>query len=375
MGLPRAMNMINVTKPYLPPLEKYNQLLERIYSTSQLTNGGPLLHEFKERLEDYLGVKNILPVANGTLALQVACRLLELDGNVATSAFSFAATASSLRWERLSPIFVDVDKKSLNIDTDCLEKVIKSNEISAILAVHVFGNPCDVEKIESISKKYNLKVVYDAAHAFGCQYKKSSILSWGEISTLSFHATKLFHTVEGGALIIKDDALYKRAERIINFGYNESNHLSEVGINAKMSEFHAAMGLCLLDNIDEIISRRIEIIERYKSRLDGLLRFQEWHPNSHNNGAYMPVLLESNKQLNSILKLTREHSVHLRQYFHPCLSEVDVYLGQNNTPVSSLLSQTSLCLPLYYGLEDKEIDVICQLIIRAFSASKRTEYQ
>ena len=354
--------MINVTNPSLPPLEKYQEMVRKIFDSGHLTNGGPVFREFKEKLESYLGVKNILPVANGTLALQLAFKLLKLKGNVATSAFSFAATASSLKWEKLTPIFVDIDESSLNISIDCLEDVIKSNHVSGLLAVHVYGNPCEVEEISRLSENHNLKVVYDAAHAFACNYAGSSVLQWGDISTISFHSTKLFHSVEGGALIIQDDDLYQQAERLINFGFDSTRNIVDIGINAKMSEFHAAMGVCLLDEIDDVISRRLEIIDRYKRKLEVVVDFQQWHCKSNNNGAYMPILLESSEQLEIVVKEAANQGINVRKYFSPSLSDVEVYSGKGNCRISTDISERVLCLPLYIGLENEDVDLISKLV-------------
>src|SRR5574344_539107 len=242
---------INVTKTYLPNKEKYLKYIDEIYENGWITNNGPLVQKLEKKLAKYLGVKNIVLVANGTVALEIAYRTLELKGFAITTPFSFVATTSSLVTNALLPIFADIDPKSLNIDQKKIEEKITPNT-SAIVATHVFGNPCDVEAIEQIAKKYNLKVVYDAAHAFGVNYKDKSIANYGDITTLSFHATKLFHTIEGGALVINDDELVQKVRYLINFGIKSLTEITYLGTNAKMNEFEAAMGLCVLDDIENI---------------------------------------------------------------------------------------------------------------------------
>mgnify|MGYP000261033012 CR=1 FL=1 len=247
--------MINVTKSYLPNIEKYKSYIDEIYKTAWLTNQGPLVQKLEKRLAQYLGVKNIVLVSNGTIALEIAYRALDLKGEVITTPFSFVATTSSLVTNRLTPIFVDIDEKTFNLNPKNIEKKITSRT-SAILPVHVFGNACEVEEIKKIANKHNLKVIYDAAHAFDVKYKDKSLLSYGDISTLSFHATKLFHTIEGGALIINDDSLLEKVRYLINFGIKNQEEIPHLGTNAKMNEFEAAMGLCILDDIENIKNSR-----------------------------------------------------------------------------------------------------------------------
>ncbi len=233
--------MINVTSPYLPNIKKYNKYLDRIYKDKWLTNNGPLVNELNGRLREYLGVNNLLLVSSGTMALNIAYKLLNVKKSVITTPFSFVATTSSLVWDNLDPVFCDINPKTFNIDAKNILSIL-DDSIDAILPVHVCGNSCDVESIQDIASKHKKKLIYDSSHAFGVNYKKKSILNWGDISTLSFHATKIFHTAEGGGMVIKDDSLFEEAERLINFGYKD-NHISTPGINGKMSEFHAAIGI------------------------------------------------------------------------------------------------------------------------------------
>ena len=293
--------MINVTKTYLPDIDKYKSYIDEIYANGQLTNNGPLVQKLERRLEEYLGVNNVILVANGTLALDVAYRALDLTGDVITTPFSFVATTSSIVSNGLNPLFVDINPHTFNIDSSLIEESI-TNKTSAIVPVHVFGNSCKVESIQQIAERHNLKVVYDAAHAFDVKHKNQSVLNYGDISTLSFHATKLFHTIEGGALIIKDNELANKARSLINFGFNNAGEISNLGINAKINEFEAAMGLCVLDDINLILEKRKTICNNYGQALSGMVQLQEKNNNSSNNYAYFPIVLESEDQLLSIVQ-------------------------------------------------------------------------
>jgi len=351
-----------IVKPYLPDKDKYQSHLNGVYERNWLTNNGPLVQELESRLAEYLGVEHLLLVANGTLALQVAYAALDVKGEVLTTPFSFAATASSLCWQNLKPRFIDIDAKSLNIDIEAIRKSDLSSA-SAILGVHVFGNPCEVEKIENIAKEYELKVIYDAAHAFASQYGEESVLHYGDASTLSLHATKLFHSVEGGAIIFKNKAVFEKAKQLINFGFDSQQFPEYVGINAKMSEFHAAMGLAVLDDIDHIASQRRELIDCYHQNLSGTsLQLQDWHDKGQRNGAYMPILLENEAQLLKVVSSLSEQGIQTRRYFHPSLSQVPVYGEVGVTPVANGVSARVLCLPMYTDLSLDDVDVICQSV-------------
>ena len=288
--------MINVTKTYLPNKEKYKQLIDEIYTNGWITNNGPMVKLLEKKLAAYLGVKNLVLVSNGTVALEIAYRTLGVEGDVITTPFSFVATTSSLVTNNLNPVFADIDKETLNIDVDYIEKKI-SKKTKAIVPVHVFGNACDIEGIQDVAKKNNLKVIYDAAHAFGVKYKNESVLNYGDISALSFHATKLFHSIEGGALIINDDSLVQKARYLINFGIENAESIPEIGTNAKMNEFEAAMGLCMLDEIEEINKRRQKVFECYKSDLDGYVQFQQLNNDATINYSYFPILLKDEIEL------------------------------------------------------------------------------
>ena len=353
--------MINVTKTYLPSKEKYQKYVDEIYENGWLTNYGPLVQRLEKRLAEYLGVKNIVLVANGTAALEIAYRTLDLKGSVITTPFSFIATTSSLVTNNLSPIFADIDENTFNLYPKNIEKLITPNT-SAILPVHVFGNACKVEEIEEIANKYNLKVVYDAAHAFDIKYKDQSVLNYGDISTLSFHATKLFHTIEGGALIINDDKLAEKARYLINFGIKNQEEIPHLGTNAKMNEFEAAMGLCVLDDIEEIKDKRKVILELYRKELDGLVAFQEQNKNATENYSYFPIIFKSEEDLLKIQKVLNEDDIFPRRYFYPSLDTLEYIEPKQNMPISRDISKRILCLPIYVDFERDAQQLIIDVI-------------
>lgn len=349
--------MINVTKTYLPNIDKYKRYIDEIYASGQVTNNGPMLKRLEKRLAEYLGVKNLILVANGTVALEIAYRTLELKGFAITTPFSFVATTSSLVTNGLLPIFVDIDSKTLNINPKKIEEKITPNT-SAIVATHVFGNPCDVEAIEEIAKKYKLKVVYDGAHTFGVNYKNKNVANYGDITTLSFHATKLFHTIEGGALIINDDELVQKARYLINFGIKNQEEIPHLGTNAKMNEFEAAMGLCILDDIENIRNSRKEVYETYKKELEGIVEFQEQNENSTQNYSYFPVVFENEEQLLKVQKALSKKNIFPRRYFYPSLDTLTYIEPKQECEISRDISRRILCLPIYAELEKDVQDTI-----------------
>lgn len=357
--------MINVTKPYLPDEAKYNSYVSHIFKSKWLTNNGELLQELERRLAKYLNVENVLLVNNGTLALNVAYKLLELSGEVITTPFSFVATTSSLVWGGLKPVFADIDKNTLNIDTGEIEKKI-TKSTSAIVPVHVFGNGCNVEEIEKLAKSYALKVVYDAAHAFGVSYEGRSILNYGDISTLSFHATKVFHTIEGGALIINNKKLYDKARKVIDFGIDGPDHIPYLGINAKMNEFQAAMGLCILDDIEKIQSSRQNIYNRYVDafRLEARIILQSHNNKCSYNYSYFPIILEDEGSMLKVRELLRREDIMPRRYFYPSLDQLN-YIDSEFMPVSNSISSRILCLPMYDSLEVNDQKRIIQTVKEA----------
>ncbi len=353
--------MINVTKTYLPNKEKYQKYVDEIFESSWITNNGPLVKELEIRLAEYLGVKNIILVANGTVALEIAYRTLGLKGYVITTPFSFVATTSSLVTNGLHPIFADIDPRTLNMDTNKIEELITPNT-SAIVPVHVFGNACEVEAIGEIAKKHDLKVVYDAAHAFDVKYKGESLLNYGDISTLSFHATKLFHTIEGGALIINDDALIEKARYLINFGIENQESIPDLGTNAKMNEFEAAMGLCMLDEMENISKKRKIVYERYEKELKGLVDMPVNNPHSTQNYGYFTIVLKDEEQTLKVQKALNEKEIFPRRYFYPSLDTLNYIEPKQYSPLSRDISNRILALPMYPELSEDIQNKIIQLI-------------
>jgi len=366
-GIWISMKMINVTKTYLPNKEKYKQYIDEIYNNGWITNNGPMVHKLEKRLAKYLGVKNIVLVANGTVALEIAYRTLDIKGYAITTPFSFVATTSSLVTNGIKPIFADINPNTLNMDSQNIQNAITKNT-TAIIPVHVFGNGCDVESIDRIAKKHKLKVIYDAAHAFDVKYKGKSILNYGDISSLSFHATKLFHTIEGGALIINNDNLVKKARYLINFGIENAESIPELGTNAKMNEFEAAMGLCMLDEMENISTKRKILYETYKKELNNIVSFQEENKNTTLNHSYFPIILEDEKQTLKLQKALNKEDIFPRRYFYPSLDTLNYIEPKQFMKHSRDISSRILCLPLYPELIKNEqmriIDVIKKKVNR-----------
>lgn len=358
--------MINVTKPFLPPIEEYEELLRGIWKRNWLTNNGPLVNELELNLKEYLQVPHLLYLNNGTIALQIAIKALGLKGEIITTPFSFVATTSSIVWEGCKPIFVDIDKHSFNIDPAKIEEAI-TEKTSAIVATHVYGNPCDIEAIEVIAKKHNLKVIYDAAHCFGTKYKGKSVFAYGDISTTSFHATKLFHTVEGGAVFTQSSELTHKMSYLRNFGYNGPEDFEGVGINGKNSEFHAAMGITNLKYIDSILLSRREQSLRYDKWLKQLdLQGIIIDPRTYFNYAYYPILFQNEETLLKVITNLNSNLIYPRRYFHPSLNTIDIYKSKS-LPISEDISKRVLCLPLFYNLSMEEIDFISRIILRSLA--------
>lgn len=353
--------MINVTKTYLPDKEKYKQYVDEIYANGWITNNGPMVKKLEKKLAEYLGVKNLILVSNGTVALEIAYRTLGLKGFAITTPFSFVATTSSLVTNNLLPIFADIDPNTLNMNPKNIEKLITPNT-SAIVPVHVFGNACQVEAIASIAKKHDLKVVYDAAHAFDVKYKGRSILNYGDISTLSFHATKLFHTIEGGALVINDDSLVEKARYLINFGIENTESIPHLGTNAKMNEFEAAMGLCIFDEIKEIKETRKVVYETYQKELKGIVLLQSKNENAMDNHSYFPVIFEDEGQLKRVQKALNMQNIFPRRYFYPSLDTLSYIEPKQYMGIARDISHRILCLPIYPDLEKEAQKKIISII-------------
>ncbi|MGO4998492.1 DegT/DnrJ/EryC1/StrS family aminotransferase [Oceanisphaera sp. W20_SRM_FM3] len=360
--------MIPVTRPYFPSREKLNKYIDGIYERQWLTNNGVLVQELTRRLESYLRVENLLLVANGTLALQVAYRVLGIADDTKinqpeaiTTPFTFIATASSLKWERITPVFVDIDPYTWCMDPGNIAAAITPNT-KAIVPVHVFGNACDVEAIDAIASKHNLKVIYDASHAFGVKYKGESLLKHGDAATLSFHATKLFHTGEGGAIIFKCKEDLERARKMINFGITGPETIEELGINAKMNELQAAMGLCVLDEVEENLAVRANVWHRYEQALADCVQLQAKPDALDYNHAYFPVVFNSEAQAVQVAATLKEHGVMARRYFYPSLESVECLGAKADQTASQVIASRILCLPIFDRLSLDDQQSIINLI-------------
>lgn len=354
------MNNIYVAKSFMPPLNEYTALLQNIWDSRILTNQGPLLMKFEEEIKKYLDLKNFQFLTNGTIALQVALKAMDItEGEIITTPFSYVATITSIMWERCTPVFVDINTDNFCIDVEKIEAAI-TPQTKAIMPVHVFGNPCNVEKIAQIANKHNLKVIYDAAHCFGVKYKGRSLLSYGDISVLSLHATKVFHTIEGGAIITEDENINKKVDLLKKFGHIDDNYYC-TGTNAKASEFSAAMGLANLPYIDDNIQQRRQISERYDSLLGDSVRRPIRDKDCEYNYAYYPVVLKDEATLLAILAELKTQDIFPRRYFYPSLNTLD-YITQCNCPISEDISKRIICLPLFVGLENEAIEKISSVI-------------
>tara|TARA_Y100000385_G_scaffold242998_1_gene260257 strand:+ start:257 stop:1333 length:1077 start_codon:yes stop_codon:yes gene_type:complete len=354
--------MINVTKTYLPNKKLYKEYIDKIYANGWVTNNGPMVKLLEKKLAEYLGVKNIVLVSNGTVALEIAYRTLGIEGDVITTPFSFVATTSSLVTNGLNPVFADIDAQTLNINPNIIENMI-SKSTSAIVPVHVFSNACEVERIDAIAKKNNLKVIYDAAHSFNVKYKGKSILTYGDISAISFHATKVFHSIEGGALIINNDELVEKARYLINFGIKNTEEIPELGTNAKMNEFEAAMGLCVLNDIQELNKKRKKIYYLYLQELEKYVTLQKMNTHSVQNHSYLPIILKNTKQLKMVEDGLKKENIYPRRYFYPSLDTLKYIKPKQYCKISRDISSRILCLPMYPELETNNVKKICKIII------------
>lgn len=357
--------MIPVTKPFLPPRAEYEQYLSGIWDRDWLTNMGPLANDLELKLKAFLKVKHLLYVSNGTIALQMAIKALGLQGEIITTPFSFVATTSSIAWEGCTPIFVDIDPKSLNLDATKIESAITDKTV-AILATHVYGNPCDVDAIQKIADKHDLRIIYDGAHAFGVQLNDQSIFNCGDISICSLHATKLYHSTEGGLIITKNPELLKKLAYMRNFGFNGPEAFAELGINGKNSEFHAAMGLANMKYLPDIHEKRKQLTERYHHMLRrARASIPKWHSKATLNYAYYPIVFESEQLAMKCFNSLKKREIFARRYFYPSLAKVLPYLPPKEMPVTEDIAKRVLCLPLYYGLSLEEVDMISRIILRA----------
>lgn len=357
---------IFVTKPFMPPVAEYQELITQIYKNEQLTNQGPLLKQLEQQLGEYLSVENFHYVTNGTIALQIALKALDIEqGEIITTPFSYVATVSSILWERCQPVFVDIEPDNFTIDIKKIEEKITS-KTKAIMAVHVFGYACDVKAIQEIADRYNLKVIYDAAHAFGSTLEGRSLLSYGDIATCSFHATKLFHTIEGGACIVKDKKISDKLDLIKRFGHIGDDHYS-LGINAKQSEFHAAMGLANLNHLSEILDKRKRIIDHYDSLLNFVIKRPHKQEELDYNYAYYPVIFKSESELLEVFEALNAENIYPRRYFYPSLNTLPYLESYEPCAVSEDIASRIACLPLYPELASATIEKISNIIIRVIN--------
>lgn len=355
---------IPITKPFLPPKQEYQSYVDGIWEREWLTNDGPLLLELEERLKQRFSVSKVDFVSSGTMALQLAIRALKLDGEIITTPFSYVATSSSIIWEKCRPVYADTDYHSCNIDPESIEKCI-TKKTSAILATHVFGYPCDVESIQKIAEEHDLRVIYDAAHCFGTKYRGESIFRWGDISATSFHATKIFQTIEGGAVISDSEEISSAVRLMRNFGHDGPEKFTGVGINGKNSEFHAAMGLCNLKYIDDVLRVRSEQCKLYDRMLDTLpARRPRPLPGSEPNNSYYPLIFEHQEHMLSVKDALNKNGISPRRYFYPSLSRIG-YTEEQPTPVADSIAKSVLCLPLYHDLPEKEQLRICEIAQQA----------
>ena len=364
---------IYVTRPALPPLDEFVEYLRKIWDTRILTNNGPFHQQFEKELAEYLGVKYLSVFANGTLALVTALQALRITGEVITSPFSFVATTHALWWNNIKPVFVDIEPDYFNLDPEKIEAAI-TPQTTAIMPVHVYGNPCRVDEIQHIADTYGLKVIYDAAHAFGVTVNGNSILNYGDLSVLSFHATKTFNTIEGGAIICHDEKTKKRIDFLKNFGFADELTVVEPGINAKMNEIQAAYGLLQLKHIDEYIANRKAVADFYRNDLKdikgiGILNDIEGIRHSY---TYFPILInerEYGESRDEIYERLKRHNIYGRRYFYPLISQFPTYRGLpsakvENLPVATKVADQVICLPIYPSLEAENIEVIISLIKR-----------
>jgi dTDP-4-amino-4,6-dideoxygalactose transaminase len=356
---------MNVTKTYLPPIENYVAYLQKIWKNGWVTNYGPMVEELEQKLKDYLDVKHLFFVSNGTIALQLAIKALSHKSEIITTPFSYVATTSSIAWEGKKVVFADIDPVTLCIDPEKIRQKITA-ETSAILATHIYGHPCNVDAIKEIGNEFSIPVIYDAAHAFGVRYKGKSLASYGDVSTLSFHATKLFHTVEGGAVITQNDELADKISYMMNFGHDGPEKFFGLGINGKNSEFHAAMGLCLLPEMGQIISKRQEAVHLYDALLSDLpLRRPSVQEDVEYNYGYYPVIFPTEAQLLKTRDLLHAESIFPRRYFYPSLNTLS-YTDQEKMTLAEDVSSKVLCLPLFHGITPVEIEKVATIIIKAF---------
>ncbi len=353
---------INVTKSFLPPRQEYERMLERVWASEWLTNNGPLLVELEQKLQQKLDLPYLAITGNGTIAIQLAIKALDLSGEIITTPFSYCATTTSILWENLKPVFADINPEDLNINADQVESLI-TEKTTALLATHVYGNPCNVEKLEALGKKYGLKIIYDAAHAFGVEYNGRSLLAYGDVSTCSFHATKVFHTVEGGCVVCHDPGLYETIRLMRSFGHVQDEYFLP-GVNGKNSEFHAAMGLVNLRHLDAIIAGRRQVFAIY----DELLNWKKLYKPTERasdlvyNYAYYPVVLPDMTTTLQVIEALNRENIYPRRYFYPTLNTLKYVPVKYDCPVSEDISPRVISLPLYPDLDHEIVRKTARII-------------
>ena len=351
---------VYVSKPYLPPLKEYTNYLEQVWESGQLTNNGSLVQQLEAALRSYLTVPHVQYVANGTVALQLALRALSLQGKVITTPYSYVATTNVILWENCHPVFVDIDPQTFCIDANRIEEAIDA-ETTAILATHVYGHPCAVEQIAAIAKKHRLKVIYDGAHAFGVSVNGTPLLQYGDVSTISFHATKVFHTVEGGAVISHDSGFNEKVFLSKAFGHRADDY-RQVGINGKNSELHAAMGLCNLPIVQQLIDQRKRIYNQYQDAFRALsVRTIYPAEGVDYNYAYFPMIFESFEAMSRTKEALEAQQIFPRRYFYPSLNTLPYHTGEE-CPVAERIAERVLCLPFYHSLEQENIERIIAIV-------------
>lgn len=354
---------IYVTQPSLPPLEEYVDYLKGVWQSGILTHNGPLVQEFEKKLCNTLDIENFVTVTNGTIAIQMAIKALELKGEIITTPFSWVATISAIKWEGCTPVFCDIDPETLNIDPDEIEALVTDKTV-AIMPVHVFGNPCNVEQIEAIAQKHDLKVIYDGAHAIGTTVKGRSVLEWGDISATSLHGTKLLNTAEGGGCITTNQALHEKLKRIRFFGHNDAKDIVEDGFNGKMTEVHAALGLANLKYFDEVLQDRKQKYFLYRDALskNPALSFQKMNGEGCNY-SYFPVIFETEQALLEVEVKLNQQKIYPRRYFYPSLNTLEHIVEYTPMPHSESIAKRILCLPLYKNLSKTDIERIIQVVL------------
>lgn len=357
--------MIGVTKTFIPPPEIFSKYLQQIWASGWITSNGKLVQELSKTMQNYLGAPFLNLVSSGTLGLQIGIKALDLEEEIITTAFSYVATTSSMAWLSVKPVFVDIDPSSLNIDVNKIEAAIRP-KTKGILATHLFGNPCDVEAIQEIANRYNLRVIYDAAPAFGVKYQGKSLLNYGDLAVLSLHATKVFHTAEGGAIISHQKSISDKIFQLANFGHKgDDQGFHGLGINGKLSELHAAMGLSVLPYVQEIIKKRQQITRFYDHKLEGCSEFrkQALRPDTNYNYAYYPLIFKSENQAVVVKTKLLEQGFQARRYFYPALSTLP-YVTTNPMPIAEDIASRILCLPLSHELNKVQTELITDIVLQ-----------